>query len=231
MSEGAVFHLRLPARQTLANGIIESLRDAIYGGTLQPGQRLAEAKLASSLKVSRAPVREALAVLEQEGLVCRVPSGGTTVTCLTRKDVEEICSLRAPLEALAVRLSLPKGKEGSWVELADNIRATEKTRNPQELAEMDLEFHEKLVRAAGHSRLLANWLTLRSQIRLIMVHHNLADADSRRSTVEGHKELLRAIQARNEVRAVAILEHHLKTQFDWIISRFAGVNSPEEVTT
>jgi DNA-binding GntR family transcriptional regulator len=228
MSQSAVFNLRLPARQTLADGITASLRDAIFGGQFQPGQRLAEGKLASSLKVSRAPIREALAVLEQEGLVRRMSSGGTTVTRLSPRDVEEICSLRNQLEALAIRLACLDASEKHWAELAENIRATEKANDPQGLAEMDLEFHEKLVRAAGHNRLLLSWLTLRSQIRLIMVQRNLADADSRRATAEGHKELLRAVKSRDPARAVAILEHHLKRQFDWMINSFAKGNAPDE---
>ena len=150
MSEDSVFTLmRPPARQTLADGITGSLRDAIFGGLFKPGQRLAEGKLASSLKVSRAPVREALASLEQEGLIRRMPSGGTTVTSLSRRDVEEICSLRTPLEALALRLAIAKGHEDRWAELADNIRASEETSDPRELAQMDLEFHEALVLRGG----------------------------------------------------------------------------------
>jgi DNA-binding GntR family transcriptional regulator len=230
MSEDSVFTLMRPlVRQTLANGITKSLRDAIFGGQFQPGQRLAEGKVAKSLKVSRAPVREALASLEQEGLIRRMPSGRTTVTSLSRGDVEEICSLRASLESLALRLAIAKGDEDHWAELADSIRASEVTSDPQELAQMDLAFHEAVVRAADHNRLLASWLTLRSQIRLIMVQRNLADADSRRATVEGHKDLLRAIQAQDTPRSVAILEYHLQRQYEWIIDSFADINNAPAV--
>jgi DNA-binding GntR family transcriptional regulator len=220
MSELGILALKPALRQTLADSITESLRDAIFGGLFKPGQRLAEAQLASSLKVSRAPVREALASLEQEGLVSRTSGGGTIVTRLSRTDVEEICSLRGPLEALAVRLAIAKGTEANWAELAANIRATEQISDPQQLAQKDLEFHEAIVRAADHSRLLSSWLNLRSQIRLIMVQRNLTDADSRRGTVQGHKELLKAIQARDEAEAVGVLDHHLKKQYQWIIDSF-----------
>jgi DNA-binding GntR family transcriptional regulator len=218
----ASFALKPATRQTLADSITESLRDAIFGGLFKPGQRLAEAQLASSLKVSRAPVREALASLEQEGLVSRKASGATTVAHLCRADVDEICSLRAPLEVLAVRLAIAQGTEAHWAELAANIQATEKINDPQQLAQKDLEFHEAIVRAADHGRLLASWLNLRSQIRLIMVQRNLTDADSRRGTVQGHKELLKAIQARNAAEAVAVLEHHLHRQHEWISASFGS---------
>src|SRR5437588_782808 len=118
MSELASLALKPATRQTLADSIAHSLRDAIFEGLFKPGQRLAEAVLASSLKVSRAPVREALASLEQEGLVSRAANGGTTVTRLAVHDIEEICSLRQPLEVLAVRLAAARGTGADWVRMA-----------------------------------------------------------------------------------------------------------------
>src|SRR5947209_1656915 len=114
MSEVFAFALKPATRQTLADSITQSLRDAIFEGLFKPGQRLAEAQLASSLKVSRAPVREALASLEQEGLVNRTAGGATTVAHLSRKDAEEICSLRGPVEVLAARRAITKGTDKNW---------------------------------------------------------------------------------------------------------------------
>jgi DNA-binding GntR family transcriptional regulator len=224
MSESAVFNLRPPARHTLADGITESLRDAIFGGLVRPGQRLAEGKLASSLKVSRAPVREALALLEQEGLVHRAPSGAMSVTRVSLRDVDEICTLRTPLEAMALRLAIAGGTAPEK-QLSANIRASAAVRDARQLAEQDLAFHEIMVRAANHSRLLTMWLVLRSQIRLIMVQHNLADADSPRATVEGHKRLFQAIQNRDVDKAVAVLEDLLRRQHDWIMRNCAESNA------
>jgi DNA-binding GntR family transcriptional regulator len=221
------FNLALPTRQTLADSIAQSLREAIFRGHISSGQRLAEGQLAGSLKVSRAPVREALASLEQEGLVSRTPSGATTVTRLSRDDVEEICSLRLPLEVLALELAIGRGAKADWSALADNIRVTEETDDAQQLVQLDLEFHAKLVRAAGHSRLLSSWLNLRSQIRLIMARRNLTEADPRRSTVQGHKKLLAAIHAQDAPRAVAILEQQLESYNAWIMNSFAQADPAE----
>src|SRR5580700_3667557 len=121
MSETESAFLKPATRQNLSDSITDSLRDAIFGGHFRPGQRLAEAQLATSLKVSRAPVREALSFLEQEGLVSRMPSGGTTVSHLSRQDVDEICTLRAPLEVLAVRLAIAHGTDDTWAQLKANL--------------------------------------------------------------------------------------------------------------
>jgi DNA-binding GntR family transcriptional regulator len=144
------------------------------------------------------------------------------VTCLTAQDVEEICSLRLPLETLAVRLAITKGNESDWKELAENIRMTEQIGAGVQLVQMDLEYHEKLVRASRHTRLLSSWLNLRSQIRLIMAHRYLAEIDPRRSTVQGHKKLLGAIQVGDTSRAVAILERLLRANDEWIMKHFHG---------
>jgi DNA-binding GntR family transcriptional regulator len=222
MSEAAAIVLKPATRQNLSGSITDSLRDAIFGGLFQPGQRLPEAQLATSLKVSRAPVREALTFLEQEGLVSRTPSGGTTVSHLSRKDVDEICTLRVPLEALAVQMAIANGTESDWASLTANLKATEKVNDPGQLAQLDLEFHEVIVRAANHGRLLSSWLNLRSQIRLIMVQRNQADATSREGTVHGHRELFDVIQAGDADRAVTLLKYHLNAQHEWFIKSFTN---------
>ena len=69
MTSGNTFVLQPPSRQTLTASVTESLREAIFAGLFRPGERVAEGQLATRLQVSRAPIREALALLEQEGLV------------------------------------------------------------------------------------------------------------------------------------------------------------------
>lgn len=224
MSEAEAIFLKPASRQNLSESISDSLRDAIFGGLFRPGQRLAEAQLASSLKVSRAPVREALTFLEQEGLVSRTPSGGTTVSHLSRQDVDEICTLRAPLETMAARLAIAHATDETWDELQANLKATERVSDARQLAQLDLEFHEIIVRAAKHGRLLASWQNLRSQIRLIMVQRNRADSNSRRGTVEGHRELFDALRAHDADRAASLLEFHLNAQHEWFVKSFTDTD-------
>lgn len=209
-----------PARQTLGDGVAEIIREAIFRGTFKPGQRLPEAKIAASLRVSRAPVRDALVGLEQEGIVHRAANGGTVVAVLSKDDVEEICSLRQPLEVLAVQRAARLGIDDDWSRLAAIIRSTENAQSAEELTGLDLQFHEAIVRAARHGRLLLDWLRLASQIRLVMIARNIRDDDSRRGTVEMHAELLAALRARDEKAAVALIEQGLRAQYEWVIRNF-----------
>jgi DNA-binding GntR family transcriptional regulator len=219
MTDTATPILRPALRQTLTETITESIREAIFCGGFRPGQRVAEAQLATQLEVSRAPIREALAILDQEGLVSRT-SAGTFVTQLSRADVMEICSLRHALESLAMRLALAR-PDSAWRDLlAENIERTREAVDPAELARLDLEFHEFIVRAAGHGRLLSSWLKLRSQVRLIMNQRNLTDSHSHAGTLRTHGELLAAIRGQDASRPVALLEHHLQSQCDWIMRSF-----------
>lgn len=221
MSPSTGFVLQPPSRLTLTESVTDSLREAIFAGMFQPGERLAEAQLAGRLQVSRAPIREALALLEKEGLVGRA-AGGMIVSRLTRDDVVEICTLRHSLELLAVRLVLGHGRSDVCAMLADNIERTREATGPRELAALDLEFHEMVVRAARHQRLLTGWLALRSQVRLLMTQRNLVDSQSHAGTLRTHETFLAHLRDRPEDVAgiIAMLEQQLQSQYEWFMRSF-----------
>src|SRR5579859_7852287 len=95
-----------PVKRSLAEDVVDRLREAIYKGQLAPSERLREEVLASFLGLSRGPVREALAQLEREGLVIRQPNRGATVARLSLEDLEEVYSMRLALEQLAVKQAI-----------------------------------------------------------------------------------------------------------------------------
>lgn len=104
------YHTRLRAvdasGDSLSEGVVvPALREAIVEGVLTPGSRLSEVQVAKQLNVSRTPMREAFAQLEREGLVNTVPRVGAFVRAVTLRDVEEIYTVRAALECLAVQLA------------------------------------------------------------------------------------------------------------------------------
>ncbi len=88
---------------TLRDGVADALRQAIISGRWSPSSRLHEVRIAQQMGVSRAPVREALRQLEEEGLVRSEPNRGTFVTELSIRDIEEIQRLREVLECFALR--------------------------------------------------------------------------------------------------------------------------------
>jgi DNA-binding GntR family transcriptional regulator len=212
MSTSAL-RLRPPQRQTLAEGVTAALRNAIYGGRFRPGDRLPQANIAQELGVSQAPVREALTMLEREGLVERTVNQGATIIALSNADIEEIGALRAALEVLAVKLAIRHATEDDFKKLTANIRSTEKATTPTEAARLDLEFHELLMIAAKNGRLLQSWRSLVAPLRLAMTQLNNRNPKTvQAGTVRGHGELLELIRAKDEAAAVA----HTEQAMDWL---------------
>jgi DNA-binding GntR family transcriptional regulator len=205
--------LKPARRQTLGESVTASLRDAIYNGRFRPGQRIAQNVVSQELGVSQAPVRDALAVLEREGLVQRATNQGAVVTSLSRTDMEEISSLRTTLEALAVKRLIRLATPDDLQLLEENIRTMEQANQRGQAGLVDLQFHELLVRAARHGRLLASWQALRAQLQLVLVYNNLIEPGFARSTARNHRRLLALIRRKTETAAVAELERQTEGFF------------------
>jgi len=92
-------------RDKLRDKVLTAIREAILEERLAPGERLIESTLAEEMGVSRAPVREALLGLEREGVVSGEPYRGYSIVSLSTRDVTEIATLRALIEAYAARLA------------------------------------------------------------------------------------------------------------------------------
>jgi DNA-binding GntR family transcriptional regulator len=195
--------LKPAKRQPLGHAVADSLREAIYSGRFRPGQRIGQVSVAQELGVSQTTVRDALAALERDGLVERAVNQGAVVTELSRDDIEEITSLRIDLESMAARRLIQQANPAHLESLEENIRTMTGTAAPEDVADLDLQFHELLVRLAGHKRLLWCWQTLRTQIKLLMVTHNLRNPRSAKNTVENHKELLEILRSGDADAAVA----------------------------
>lgn len=125
---GRKYHLRMrgadASSDSLSEGVVvPALREAIVEGVLAPGSRLSEVQVAKQLNVSRTPMREAFAQLEREGLVMVVPRVGAFVRSVTLRDVEEIYTVRAALECLAVELAAQRITALGRAQLDDVIEA------------------------------------------------------------------------------------------------------------
>ena len=122
------YHARMrtidASSDSLSEGVVvPALREAIVEGVLAPGSRLSEVQVAKQLNVSRTPMREAFAQLEREGLVTVLPRVGAYVRAVTLRDVEEIYTVRAALECLAVQLALERITTLGIAQLDDVIEA------------------------------------------------------------------------------------------------------------
>lgn len=145
-----------PRRTLLRDDAYQRLRDAIVDGTLEPGERLRDAELSAWLGVSRTPVREALARLEQAGLVVTRPGRSTTVAPLDVRAVRDAQSVVASMHQLAVRLAVPQLTDEDLQRMTQaNKRFAQALRDGDVDAalESDDELHAVPVRVAANRAL------------------------------------------------------------------------------
>ncbi|HEU0138421.1 MAG TPA: GntR family transcriptional regulator [Bryobacteraceae bacterium] len=144
----------------LRSQIASNLREAIYRGDFRPGESIQEAMVASQLRVSRAPVREAILLLEKEGLVTVQANRGAVIRSLTQAELAEIMSMRYRLESWALELARPKVTPEIMAELRElHARMLEAAGrgDVRAFTNTDFAFH-KLVWETGDNALLAETL-------------------------------------------------------------------------
>jgi len=149
--------LNMNAYLPLRDVVFHTLREAILKGELKPGERLMELQLASKLGVSRTPIREAIRMLELEGLAVTVPRKGAEVAKMTEKDMEDVLQIRKALDELAVGLACDnmteEGLEQLYIVLR-NFEESTRTGNVKKIAQADVEFHELLRSLPEDSRMI-----------------------------------------------------------------------------
>lgn len=201
----------------LTDDVVEAIRDAILGDELPAGARLIEDDLAAMLNVSRGPVRQAIFRLQQEGLVSHEPHRGATVVKVSAADAEEIFTLRTALEQLSIGRACRLATTADLAALDAILERFRKTPRPQMTrklaAEIDIDFHDTLFRAAHHQRLYQAWERLRSQVFLFLLLRDLQPAGFKDSWHKDHQDLLDLVHAGNEAGAREAITAHLGGAF------------------
>ena len=198
----------------LRDVVFQTLRQAILKGILQPGERLMEIHLAQKLGVSRTPVREAIRMLELEGLVIMVPRKGAIVAEITVSDLEDVLEVRAALEDLAVRKACQNMSGEQLVELKAAARKFEESLKEEDLlacAGADVEFHELICKSTKNRRLIQILNNIREQIYRYRLE-NLKDKSSHANLVEEHEAICRALEERSEEKAGEAIRIHIEHQ-------------------
>lgn len=225
----AALQLGPAQKRVLADEVADVLRAAIMDGRLAPEQQIREEQVAARMQVSRGPVREALARLEREGLVCKQRNRGTYVARLLLTDVEEVFSLRNALEALATRYFARNATAADFDQLLAILTRMQHGADPdaaiQELTDLDIQFHECIVRAAKHRRLLETWLTLREQFRIVLLSRNAANRDYRELLYADHSAVLEALRSGDLARMLERTALHIHIAYVRLLPTYEGLAS------
>jgi DNA-binding GntR family transcriptional regulator len=154
-------HIVEGRRGSLRDAVLPELRRAILSGRLPAGSRLRESEIARNLGVSRSPVREAIAKLEQDGLAERFPNRGAFVADVySRRAIAELAGLRNVLECFALQLVASRTPQPDWQALRAVTMEMDAAAARQDfaaVADTDVRFHRGLVELARHRKLLQVW--------------------------------------------------------------------------
>lgn len=206
----------LPLREV----VFRTLRDAIAGGEFEPGERLMEVTLADMLGVSRTPVREAIRMLELEGLVVMVPRRGAEVARITKKDLSDALEIRMALEELAVSLACqriePSGREKLKAACLDFHEAINSKLVPA-IVDSDVRFHDVIFEVTNNPRLISYAQTLREQVYRYRVEY-VKDFGYHDKLVFEHDRITDAILLRDEELAKETMRTHIYDQEQIVIA-------------
>jgi DNA-binding GntR family transcriptional regulator len=208
-----------------ANDAYTKVRAAIVENRYPPGHRLVEQRIAEELGLSRTPVREALRMLQAEGLVVSERNRGAMVRPLSETEIVDLYGLRIRLESYAVEVASERATEtelGDLVAAADAFGAVRSTGNVHLLHEANRTLHDGILAAARHHRLAA-MLTRTVDIPLVFrAFQSFGPTELERSDVFHHL-IVEAMCRRDGARASALMAEHIAQGRDAVLDAMVGV--------
>lgn len=206
--------LNMNAYLPLRDVVFQTLREAILRGELKPGERLMELQLAAQLGVSRTPIREAIRMLEQEGLAVTMPRKGAEVAKMTLKGMEDVLEIREALDILACQLACERITDELLVTLEEKKKAFEvslQTKDVKVIADADISFHDVIYEATGNPKLIALLSNLREQIYRYRVEY-LKAVESYPILIKEHDDIYQALVKHDCKDATLAIREHVKNQ-------------------
>jgi DNA-binding GntR family transcriptional regulator len=198
---------------TLIRGqIYNRIKEEILSGSISPGSRVLEGRLAKLVNVSRTPVREALHVLEMEGFLESFPRVGYRVRQITWVEAIEINEIRAVLEPLAAKKAVESEDQSYISELEEVLKRSEAAAKRKQInlfSQYDAEFDEIIIRASMMKTLLDVWATLRHRLKL----YRMGAQDSSNTmirSIKGHWKILECLKAKDKDGVDRAIKEHLE---------------------
>jgi DNA-binding GntR family transcriptional regulator len=205
---------RLPAEQSFKTKAYSALKDAITNLDIYRSTHpvmLDERELSERLGVSRTPIREAVAMLEQEGFVKTVPRRGILVVRKTKREIVQMIQAWAALESMAARLVTLNASDseiGALRALFDAFgREHTVFDHLDEYSSANIDFHQSLIRMSGSGVLAAMTDNLLLHVKAIR-HRTIYEQDRAQRSIRDHMEIIEALEARETDRAERLVRDH-----------------------
>jgi len=193
--------------------ISKEIRDQIVLGKLNPGERLVEAQLGKRFGVSRGPIREALAQLEKEGFLTRIPNKGAAVAKISAEDLKDFYALLALLESKAVEWATSSLTQGDFDKLEvisdslKNVMTCDEEDRLRFWVENNLAFHRFFWDRCGNARL--GWLVEEIRQRILRYRYTSLMVTSFEVYLQDHSNIIAAVKSRDAARAGQTMENHI----------------------
>jgi DNA-binding GntR family transcriptional regulator len=207
----------LPSQRALGDLVTDVLREMITEGKFSPGQHLKESVLADALKVSRGPIRQALARLEVEGHVELRRHRGAFVSTLTRADVEEVHTLRGAIERLAASRACTRMQGDGFAEMdavLEQMKSVDTAIDPEDAVVLDLQFHDIIYAHCGHGRVQRVWASIRGQVTVYLRARNASFPDFLEVGYVEHLELRNALALGDPQAAQDAIDKHISGAYE-----------------
>lgn len=200
----------LKPQGSLTERVTERIRRAILDGEIELGDALSEDKLASTLGVSRSPVRQAFAILEQQGLIDVRPQRGSFVFQPNRADIEKLCEFRRMVEVDALRLAMRHKRNETlqaMMEAAERMDSACRNGDLLRGARADDDFHEILLINSGNPYLIDAYRLFSGKVAALRSHRS--NLPTRSLANAEHFEIIARLEADNLQGALEALGIHI----------------------
>jgi phosphonate utilization transcriptional regulator len=201
------------------------LQRQIIAGELPIGAKLNEADIATSLRVSRGPVREAFRALEQSGLVRTEKNRGVFVRQLSLREADEIYEVRAALDGLIGRLAAQRIRPAELQRvrgIVKRMHAAGRSRDVEAYFPLNIEFHEMLAQAAGNAALLDNYHRVVNQLNLFRRETLARNAEHIPVSTRDHEAIVNAVAEGDGAEAQRLLFEHVIDSRDRLHAALRG---------
>jgi DNA-binding GntR family transcriptional regulator len=205
--------------------IVALIKRAVLTGQLEPGQKVNELRIAEQMRVSRAPLREAIRELVQQGLLISIPYAGTAVIDVTAKDIEDAYSLNKVLDEFAIERTWPNRGGRFFEELERRHQAVKRATRDKDTTrqiETALALHGLIHEWADNSILLETWQRLASLLQMYFALHQRA----RNEPVPAedlHEDYVRVLKGDDMRAAQRLAREHIDMDFEELISYARGL--------
>lgn len=204
--------MRIEQPKSLAAMVADRLRSAIVDGELSLGENISEEKMAENFGVSRTPVRDALAMLQQQGLVTVQSKRGSFVFTPTVEDVTRLCEYRKMLETGTVRIAVERDKARLLERLSATIEAMRAAMSGGDAVaygRLDTEFHQAFFDCSGNAYVSQAYELVSGQIAALRTHLTRPVAERRQTSFDEHRLFVELVAREDFTGFEALMARHV----------------------